>query len=229
MAGRAQTRQEAGRRARAASVRARPGRTAGAARPAAGQGLAGSAAREVTPAGKGGGPGCLGRGARTTAGTLPGGKEGAGGDDVPTIVDHPPRDRRFVAASLAYVLACTYLATFLWAARAFLPGALAVVVLALWPPIIFLFLSTLFVRYAIDGSHLVVWYGPLRLSVPRGDIASVEAVRGPPDYVRAYSGGVLYLATGLRGRIVVRRSRGWPRAIVISPSDPRPFLDLGEA
>ncbi|MDP7078928.1 MAG: hypothetical protein QF415_03495 [Candidatus Undinarchaeales archaeon] len=146
------------------------------------------------------------------------------------MIDSPPIDRRFVTASVAYVLACTYITTFLWQARTFLPPLFTPLIFLLWVPIIVLFLSTIFVRYVIDeAGDLVVWYGPLRLRVPADDIDSVEKGLGDlPSYVRAYRHGTLYLSTRLAGRIVVRRREGWPRTLVISPGDPGPFLALGK-
>ncbi len=145
-----------------------------------------------------------------------------------TVIDSPPIDRRFATASAAYVLACTYITTFLWQARTFLPPLFTPLILLLWVPIIFLLLSTIFVRYIIDeAGDLIVWYGPLRLYVPSEDITSVEKGLGDlPSYVRAYRRGTLYLSTGIAGRIVVRRREGWPRALVINPKDPAPFLEL---
>ena len=144
------------------------------------------------------------------------------------MIDSPPFDRRFFTASAAYVLACTYITTFLWQARTFLPQPFTPLILLLWIPILFLLLSTIFVRYIIDeDGDLVVWYGPLRLRVPADEIESVEKGLGDlPSYVRAYRRGALYLSTGIAGRIVVRRRDGWPRTLVISPKDPTPFLEL---
>lgn len=144
------------------------------------------------------------------------------------MIDSPAIDRRFATASAAYVLACTYITTFLWQTRTFLPPLFTPLILLLWVPIIFLLLSTIFVRYIIDDAgDLVVWYGPLRLRVPADDIDSVEKGLGDlPSYIRAYRRGALYLSTGIAGRIAVRRREGWPRTLVISPKDPTPFLEL---